>query len=224
MTNIIERFNYVKLERTTDPVTGIRKYTDPLGNKLPSVTTILGATKDSAGLDAWRAYVGEEKAKQITTEATNLGSLMHTHVENSLLGVERPKGNNLVRKMASDMADQIINIGLPKINEVWGIEVPLYYPGLFAGTTDLVGIYEGLPAVMDHKSANKMKAPEHVEDYFQQGAAYCMAHNEVHGTNIRKVVLFMVARNLEYKEWILEGNEFDKFYDLWLGRLEKYYA
>lgn len=222
MIPVIEKYNYVPMER--EEINGRRHYIDPTGNSLPSVTTILSETKDMKGLNSWKKFVGQKEADRIVKEATDLGSLMHENMESWIQGVERPRGNNLIRVMARNMADQIIQKGLVHVDEVWGIETGLYYPGLYAGTTDLCGIYKGVPAIMDHKTANKMKKPEHVQDYFCQGVAYCEAHNHLYGTDIKRVVLFMVDRDLNYKEWMLEGNEYDTAYDRWLTRLEQYYG
>jgi genome maintenance exonuclease 1 len=121
------------------------------------------------------------------------------------------------------MAQSIINQGLVKCNEYWGTEVPLYYPKIYAGTTDLVGVHDGDEAIMDHKQTNKPKKREWIEDYFVQLAAYANAHNEVHGTKIRKGVIFMCSADNLYQEFILEGTEFDKYTEIWFGRVEKYY-
>lgn len=212
---------YETLDRTTQD-TGERVYVTPFG-ELPSVTTILSSTSDNAGLKAWREFVGEAKANQIRDEATGLGSLMHEHLENYIQEIPRPGGNNLVRKMASNMADQIINKGLISMDEIWGIESPLYYPGRYAGTADLIGVYKGQPAILDYKTTNKMKTAEMITDYFCQGAAYSIAHNILYGTDIRCIVIFMVSRDLQYKEFVVEGEEFDKYVKLWEERVDKFY-
>ena len=213
-------YNYTKLARIEGPS---RLYQTPDGSKVPSVTTILSATADKTFLVAWRKRVGDAEATRISTESAGLGTLVHKHVENFLEGIERPAGNNDVRKLGREMADQIITHGLPDVTEIWGMEVQLYCPGLYAGTTDLVGMYKGVPAIMDHKTAKVMKKPEWMQDYFIQTAAYALAHNEVHGTKIRTGALFMVDRNKEYKTFVIEGVEFDKYSDLWLQRVEQYY-
>jgi len=213
-------YNYTKLARIEG---ASRLYQTPDGSKVPSVTTILSATADKTFLVAWRKRVGDAEATRISTESAGLGTLVHKHVENFLEGIERPAGNNDVRKLGREMADQIITHGLPDVTEIWGMEVQLYCPGLYAGTTDLVGMYKGVPAIMDHKTAKLMKKPEWMQDYFIQTAAYALAHNEVYDTKIKTGALFMVDRNKEYKTFVIEGSEFDKYSDLWLRRVEQYY-
>lgn len=212
-------YDYPALERVTRE-DGDRYYVSPEGDKLKSVTTILSATSYKPGLDQWRARVGEKEANRIVNEACGLGTLMHTHLENYVEGVPRPGGNNLVRKLAENMADQIINRGLPDVEEVWGMEKILYYPGAYAGTTDLVGVHKGEPAIMDYKTARKMKKRDMIDDYYCQAAAYIIAHNEMFGTDIKKGVIFMVDRDLKYQEFIIEGLEFLEAKDQWLRRLE----
>ena len=214
------RFQYNKLKRVEKD--GTRLYETPMG-AVASVTTILDATKDKTFLIEWRKRVGEQQANQISKEASGLGTLMHTHLENYVLGKERPKGNNQVQVMATAMADTMIREAFCDIDEVWGIEASLYYPGLYAGTTDMVGIHKGTPAIIDHKTSNKPKKKEWIEDYFLQCCAYAIAHNEVHGTDIKKCVVNIVDRNATLQPFIIEGAEFDHYADLWTQRVDQYY-
>jgi len=214
------KYKYEKLVRIEGPS---RLYATPDGSKVPSVTTILSATADKTALNEWKKRVGEAEAQRISTESAGLGTLVHKHIENFIEGIERPGGNNDVRILAKEMADQVIEQGLPDVTEVWGMEASLYYPGLYAGTTDLVGLYKGIPAIMDHKTAKVIKKPEWMQDYFIQTTAYALAHNEVHGTDIKMGALFMVDRTKQYKTFVIEGAEFEHYSDLWLRRVEQYY-
>lgn len=222
MIPINKLYDYHKLERVTHE-DGNRFYVCPEGNNLSSVTTILSATEDKTGLLEWRAWVGDKKADQIRDEATGLGSLMHTHLENWMEGIPRPGGSNLVRKMAENMADVIIARGLCNVSEVWAMEEMLHFPKLYAGTADLIGIHNGEPAIMDYKTTNKMKSKDKINNYACQLAAYALAHNELFGTNIKKGVIFMVARDLKFEEYVFEGEEFAKAVDEWLARLDIFY-
>lgn len=218
---ITSPYSYVPLSREEDQL-GNRLYVTPSG-KLPSVTTILSGTGDKTGLLEWREWVGEVKAEKIKKEATDLGTLVHTHLENHIMGIPRPGGNNMVRVQARKMADQILLHGFPRVDEVWGIESPLYYPGLYAGTSDLIGVFDGKPAIMDYKTAKKMKTRDKIQDYFCQGAAYCMAHNAVHGTDISQIVIFMVDREFRYQCFTVTGEEFDHYCLKMAERIDEYY-
>lgn len=212
------------MDRTTAD-DGKRYYLDPTnGQPLPSVTTILSQTADKTYLVEWEARVGKEKAEAIRNEAAGLGTLLHTHMECHIQGITRPGGNNIGRQMVARMADQIIEKAMPNVDEIWGFEIPLWFPGLYAGTTDLVGVYEGKPAIMDYKTTKKMKSRDKIADYFDQTVAYSLAHNEVFGTNIRCGVIFMVARDLEYQTYVLEGDEYDRHEASFLERCGAYYA
>lgn len=219
---IAKNFNYPVLDRTTHE-DGTRFYICPETAKpLPSVTTILSETADKTALKLWEEHVGEKKAKKERDNATALGSLMHAHLENFVEGVERPGGNNLIRMMAKRMSDVVIARGLIHVSEVWGLEVPLYYPGLFAGTTDLVGKYYHRPAIMDYKTTKKIKTREMIWDYFDQLAAYSIAHNEVYGTSIDVGVIFMVSRDLQFEQFVIEGDDFERHKISFLNRLEAF--
>jgi genome maintenance exonuclease 1 len=150
---------------------------------------------------------------------------MHKWLEDYIkTGVIGEPGSNPYSKQSHAMANSIIQQGLVNCNEYWGTEVPLYFPKIYAGTTDLVGVHSGDEAIMDHKQTNKPKKREWVEDYFLQLAAYANAHNEVHGTKIRKGVIFMCSADNVYQEFIVEGNEFDTWSDKWFRRLDQYYT
>jgi len=219
---INKKFNYQKLEKAEGP-NGDRVYMSPKGYALPSVTTILSATEDKTGLIAWRERVGDKKADQIRDESCALGSLMHNFLENHIMQVPHRVGTNPIRITASNMANQIINREFQNINEIWGIEAGLFYDGLFAGTTDLVGVYNNKPAIMDYKTSKALKTIDKIENYMCQLSAYCMAHDDLYGTNIKQGVIFMVTRNLEFKTFVIEGDDFDHYRDKWLSRLEQYY-
>lgn len=220
----VERFQYKNCKQITDPITRKRVYQTPDGETLPSVTTILSSTKDMAGLLEWRKRVGEDKANQITKEAAGVGTAMHGNLERFIAGLQRQPGNNPVHVQANKMADIIIENGLKDVNEVWAMEQSLYFPGLYSGTTDLVGVYKGNPSVMDYKQTNKPKKEEWIEDYKMQLIAYIMAHNEIYGTDIREGHVFMCSRNLEYQQFDLLPKDFNKYQDLWLNKVEEYYT
>jgi len=236
MSLLISKYNYNTLTR--DESTGKRLYATPDGFKVPSVTTILEKTKPAEAREAlanWRKSVGEAKANQITTEAANRGTRMHTFLEKYIKGEElRDTLTNPYAQQSLLMAKKVIADGFGSISEVWGSEVPLYFPELYAGTTDCVGLHEGDESILDFKQTNKPKRIEWIDDYFLQLTAYALAHNEVHGTNIRKGVILMCVRPPEvspgqwgepqYQQFILEPKDFDMWVGRWCDRVEQYYA
>ena len=235
MTLLQERYTYSKLTR--DESSGKRLYATPDGHKVPSVTTILDKTKPAESriaLANWRKAVGEAKAQQITTEAANRGTRMHTYLENYIKGETlKDTVSNPYAQQSLVMAKKVIAEGMCHVDEVWGSEVPLYFPELYAGTTDCVGVHKGEQSILDFKQTNKPKKREFIDDYFIQLTAYAMAHNEVHGTNIRKGVILMCVKPEEispgvwaepqYQEFILEPKDFDYWTERWCTRVSEYY-
>jgi len=219
------KYKYEAIKRIDTPEG--RRYATPDGEKLPSVTTILDATKSEESkkaLNEWRKRMGAQKAQAITTEAANRGTRMHKFLEDYIkTGIITESGSNPYSIQSHKMAQTIIAEGLSNCTEYWGTEVPLYFPRIYAGTTDLCGIHGGDEAIMDHKQTNKPKKREWIDDYFVQLSAYANAHNEVHGTKIRKGVIFMCSADNNYQEFILEGSDFDKYSDMWFKRVEQYY-
>ena len=225
MTLLISKYTYTKLSR--DESTGKRLYATPDGSKVPSVTTILDKTKPEEAKQAlanWKKAVGEKKAQEIVTEAAGRGTRMHKYLEDYVKGETlRESVTNPFAQQSLDMARIVIDKGFPKISEVWGSEVPLYFPGLYAGTTDCCGIHDGDESILDFKQTNKPKKLEWIGDYFLQLTAYALAHNEVHGTNIRKGVILMCSKDYQYQEFILEPKDFDYWTEEWCKRVEQYY-
>lgn len=230
------KFNYVPLNRAN--IGGQRRYSTPDGNRLPSVTSILDATKPEEAkkaLQNWRKSIGEEKAQAITTEAANRGTRMHTYLEGFVkTGELKERGTNPFSWPSYEMAKVVISEGLVNVNEFWGIEVPLYFPSVYAGTTDCVGLHKGEQSILDFKQTNKPKKREWITDYFLQLAAYSEAHNELHKTNIRKGVVLMCVKpqlddnhtilsSPEYQEFVLEGDEFEHYRQQWWKRVEQFY-
>ena len=221
MSLIIKTFDYKPITRKQ--VNGKRLYQTPDGNAVASVTTILDATKDKTHLIAWKKRVGEQKAQEIVTEASGVGTRMHKYLEDYIDTGEWPTpGSNPYAQQAHGMA-QIIKDNVMDDVEVWGSEVALYMPQMYAGTTDLVGTYKGQPAIMDFKQTNKPKKVEWVVDYFLQLVAYAEAHNEVYGTNIREGHVFMCSRAGEYQQFDVWPDEYEEWRQEWYNRVYTYY-
>lgn len=223
---IPNKFPYQELKKET--INGSRKYITPEGYALPSVTTILDATKPEEkkkALQEWRNRVGHKQAQAITTEAAGRGTRMHKWIETYIkTGSLGEPGSNPYSQQSYNMACSIVEKGLINCSEFWGTEVSLFYPEIYAGTTDLVGIHDSVECIMDHKQTNKPKKREWIDDYFVQLAAYAEAHNKVYNTKIRKGVIFMCSADNQYQEFIVEGIDFDKFTELWYKKLEEYYS
>ena len=193
--------------------------------KLPSVTTILSATQIAEkreSLAAWRLRVGEAEATRIVDSAGARGTAMHKILEKYVLG-EGYLDETTVGKQAHNMALQVIQSGLSNITEYYGTECTLYYPGLYAGQTDLVAIHKGEDAIIDFKQTNKPKRREWIEDYCLQLAAYAMAHNFIYKTKITKGVVMMCSKDNYYQEFVIEGAEFQKYKHNFLRRVDEYY-
>lgn len=222
---IVKKYDYATLSRNS--VNGQRLYQCPDGDSVPSVTTILDKTKPEEKKQAllnWRKSIGEEKANQVVTEAANRGTRMHKYLEDYVNGETLKESvTNPYAQQSLDMAKVVIKEGLKDVDEFWGTEVALYFPKIYAGTTDCVGVHKGEDAILDFKQTNKPKKREWIEDYFLQLAAYAEAHNEIHGTKINKGVVLMCSADYKYQEFISEGTEFDMWKDLWWKRVEEYY-
>jgi len=224
---LIDKFQYKQLKRQN--INGKRHYT-MLGEDygpMASVTTVLDRTKPQAdrdALDAWKKAVGEKKANEICYEASSRGTRMHKYLEDYVLdGFLKEPGTNPYSKQANKMAQIIIDEGMCNVDEVWGVEVPVCHPNIYAGTTDLVGIHRGDEAIIDFKQTNKLKTLERVQEYLLQSCAYGEAHNALYGTNIRKGVIMMCSKDYAYQEFVIELDEYDAKRRIWWERVEQFY-
>ena len=216
-------YEYPKTLRSS--VDGVRKYS--IGQeKLPSVTTIISGTQDSsktASLTKWKLKVGEVEAERIKNTAALRGTAMHTYLEHYVKG-----GNVLdltdLGRVASSMGDTIIEKGLPDMDEVWGVETTLFYPGLYAGQTDMCGVYQGRESIIDFKQSNKPKRAEWIDDYKLQLAAYATAHDQVYGTSIEQGVVLMCTPDNFFQRFIVNGPEFREWKWKWLQKVSDYYV
>ena len=223
MKIILDKYNYTPLTRN-DSQYG-RSYVAE-GTNVPSVTTILSKTRPfekTQKLQEWRNRVGNEEAEKITKEASNVGTIMHNLLESWILQTDYEPGNNMIHTQAKTMADTIKENIKNDISEIWGSEVNLYCPELYAGTADLVGIWKDKPAIMDFKQTNKPKKRDWIDDYFLQAAAYSLAHDELYDTEINSCAIFMCSRNFEFQLFESSGSDFEYWKDEWVKRVEQYY-
>ena len=220
---LTERYSYKDVKRKT--VNGKRHY-EGEGKFLPSVTTIISATKaekDKKGLQAWRDRVGEETAEAIKNQAASVGTAMHKFLECHIRGVGYDDMTN-IGIIGKRMAKLIIECGLPSMDEYWGCEVPLFYPTFYGGTADCTGVWRDQPAVIDFKQTNKPKKDEWIEDYYIQLAAYIMAHDALFGTKMEAGVILMASRGMNLQMFTINGPRLDDYKYKWLKRCEKYYT
>ncbi len=217
------KFNYPKSSRSIED--GYRKYL--LGeNKLPSVTTILGATKseeEKAALANWKERVGIKEANRIKTEASSRGTSMHSYIEDYLRGRINEsffESNEQYKNMAKEIIQKGI---IGRLNEVYGMEETLYYPDQYAGTADMIAVYEGRDVIVDFKQANKPKKIDYIQDYFLQLGAYTLAHDVVHRTKMKAGIILLCTKDILFQEFKIEGAELEMYQNLFLGRVKKFY-
>ena len=136
-----DKFNYITGKQITDPDTGTRVY-EIVGNRLPSVTTILGKTKDQEFIKRWKAKVGEAKAEEIKNLSSKRGTAMHKFLESYVEGVGYEDLTD-IGVQAKPMAQKIIEIGLAPVDECMGLRS--HYT-ILAFTQALRTLYVGIMA------------------------------------------------------------------------------
>jgi hypothetical protein len=200
---------------------GSRTY-DFGGIRLPSVTTILAKTKNQEYLTAWKNKVGHDKAESIKNYSSKRGTSMHKFLENHITGVGYDDLSSIGQE-ARPMANKIIEVGLLPIEEYYGSEVTMHYPGLYAGATDLVCLHNNMETIVDFKQANRPKKLEWIDDYFLQIAAYAMAHDYVYKSQIRQGVIMVCTPDLYYQEFKIQDADLRRWKHKWIKRLDMYH-
>ena len=217
-----KKFIYPKSQRSL--IDGKRHY-DIEQTKLPSVTTIISATQSEEKRQAladWKARLGDIAADRVRDVAALRGTAMHTYLDAYIQGTGH-KDLTSVGREAEPMAKKIISNGLIDLNEIWGSEVTLYYPELYAGATDVVGIYNGRESIIDFKQTNKPKRREWIDDYFVQLGAYAMAHNYVYQTKIQSGIVLMCSKDGFFQKFEVFDQEFVDYQHEFLKRTDQYY-
>ena len=214
------KYTYIRGTRSEDQ--GSRTY-DLEGQKLPSVTTILAQTKDQTYLDKWKAKVGYDEAERIKILSSKRGTSMHKFIEKYITG-DGYDDLTEIGVQAKPMAQKIIDIGLAPITNYYGSEVTLHYPGLYAGSTDLVCDYNGKETIVDFKQSNRPKRKEWIGDYYTQIAAYAMAHDQMHGSNIEQGIIMVCTPDLLFQEFRFEGDKMREYRYEFLRRLSQFYG
>jgi len=218
-----KKFEYPTSTRAL--INGKRHYDVGTNEKLPSVTTILSATQSAekkAKLAEWQARMGKQTADRIRDISALRGTAMHTYLEGYINNTPH-LDLTAVGKEAGRMANVVVQSGLGDLEEVWGSEVTLYYPGLYAGATDVVGIYAGKPAIIDFKQTNRPKQREWIDDYFIQLAAYAIAHNQVYDTKIQSGIILMCSKDCFFQKFEVHDKEFQGYMHQFLRRVDEYY-
>ena len=219
MIKKLDKYKYVTGKQITGDESRIY---DIAGYRLPSVTTILDKTKDKSFLTRWKAKVGEQEAERIKNHSSRRGTAMHKFIESFVEGVGYDDLTTIGQE-AKPMAEKIIEVGLTPVEEYYGSEVMLHYPGLYAGSTDFVCLHNGLETIVDFKQSNRPKKEEWIEDYYLQISAYAMAHDHVYGSKIRQGVIMMCTPDLYYQEFKIQDADLRAWKHKFLKRLDMYH-
>ncbi|HIK66564.1 MAG TPA: hypothetical protein EYF95_01180 [Flavobacteriales bacterium] len=192
----MKKFNHVGntlIELQTENIDGRRFYKTPNGS-YQSITTLL-SNLSKAGIQAWRARVGEAEANRISTKASRQGTRVHSICESYI----KNEDGFLDGKMPNEVEMfQSINPLLDRIDNVHVTEGALYSDELkLAGRTDLIAEFDGQTAIIDYKTSRRIKTWEQCHSYFMQGSFYAHAYEERTGIAINNIVIIMAVENEE---------------------------
>lgn len=174
------------VDLSTIDVDGKRHYTTPDGNVYPSITTVLHKFP-APQLVAWKERVGEKEAANIARRAANRGSGLHAMCEDLLYNRPIIKPLNPLSLMLFNSIKPILT---DHVDKIYGLELALYSDRLeIAGRADLIAHWDGQPALIDFKSAKKVREKASYEHYFMQAAAYSYMFFERTGIMVLYLIL-----------------------------------
>jgi genome maintenance exonuclease 1 len=175
-------------------IDGVRYYTTPSNNSYPSITSVT-SHKNRQFFKEWRQRIGEDEANRICKIATTRGTKFHEVCQDYL-------ENNLKESYdeQSMLMFEAAKPYLDKIGLVHAIEKSMYSDVLgIAGRVDCIAEYEGELAIIDFKTASKMKKEEWIEQYFVQEVAYACMYYEMTDIPVKKLITIMVTPEGEVK-------------------------
>lgn len=185
-----------------------RRYSTPDGNVYPSITTVLGSQPEKKkSLAEWRARVGEEEARKITTQSARRGTELHNLMEKYILGdeidVKKIIPTTLARfRPVQKCLDENLQL-------VYASETPMFSDILrIAGTADLICEWNGEVTVIDFKTARKMKTADMITDYFVQATAYSIMFEEHTGIECHHFAIIMVSDEGEFQVFPGRRNDY----------------
>lgn len=216
----LDRFAYV--DKQTVSVLGRRFYDITPDIAYPSITTVLGHTvpeEQSGWIEKWRNRVGHAKADKVRDDAATRGTNVHLMLERHVRG-EDPRVSEFPE--AHGKIFNSLKSAIGSVNTVYGQEVVLYSHVLeVAGRCDMVAEHEGELAIVDYKTSTRAKGVEDIDDYWAQTAFYAIAHNEMFGTDISKLVIMMGVENKLPR--IFKGRVTDQHLEELAVRTAKFY-
>lgn len=185
------------------------------GERFMSVTTKLGRLMPSDWLAEWKSRIGEQRAAHISGVAKSRGTALHTLAERYLLG-DPEWATNIMPATRTLFYGTTGTNGIKghldkSLTTLYGIEVPLYSRRIKAGgRADLLGHWEGEPAVIDFKGSSYPKELSGIEGYFLQTAAYGIMTHELYGIAPKKLVVVIGVEHEDAQVFVQESREWVK--------------
>jgi len=171
----------------TDTRSTGRTYLSPDGGRFPSITTVLSILSEDA-IAAWRNRVGDEEANRVSQRASNRGTQVHAIVEKYLLNEDTSGFLPHIQQSLENLKPILDN----RITKIYNLEAPLYSKHLgLAGRCDCVGVFDGVPSIIDFKTSKRIKEKEHISNYFAQMSGYAVMWEERTGMPITNTVIIM---------------------------------
>lgn len=192
-----------------------RVYTTPDGNKFPSITTVLSILSEES-IAKWRARVGEEEANRVSLKASGRGTLVHEIVEDYLNNKDTSSYMPHIQQSLKNIKPILDN----NIDKIYALEVPLYSKHLgVAGRVDCVGVFNGVPSIIDFKTSKRKKSADMISNYFAQMAGYAVMWEERTGMPIVNTVIIM---DVDDEEPIVFKQHRDNHIQLLIDTIKEY--
>jgi len=201
---------------------GSQYYVSDRGDRLPSVSTILNATRSPAqraALTHWQQQVGMEEATRITSTASRRGTGTHKQVQRYL------QGEAIVCPEPIRPYWESLKAVLQSVEQVRLVEGAVFHHGLgYAGKVDCIASYDGIPCLCEWKTADRPKQSiERLYDYPLQLVAYWGAANDSYNLNLNHALLAIAIPDLPAEVFWFDAEAIDYYWQQWQERVELFW-
>lgn len=209
-----------EIDITTQNIDGKRYYVLPDGRKFRSVTTVLSEALDKTALIEWRKRIGDSEANKISTQAARRGTAVHTLCEKYVLNQDGLEWRKDAMPSSLDSFNSIKPIIDKSIDNILGVELPLYSVALnTAGRCDLIAEFNGVPSVVDFKTARKPKKEEWIESYFLQTTVYSMMFEWIYKISIPQIAILIAVDHEPAQVFVKDRGQYvDRVLEIFTGQ------
>ena len=180
---------------------------------VPSVTSILRLSRSNQANN----YSSQQ------ADSFEIGNIMHDYLDKYIRNQNIDIENTKNFQIACNLSKVIIDNIFPIVTSFIASEATVHDYYNYAGTLDLLAVIDDKLTIIDYKSSYRKKSSHLIDEHFQQLAAYAIAHDRMHNTDIKQAMLFIVYKDsYEFEILTADLSLLNDYKYMWQDKL-KYY-